>query len=62
MFQNRLHFAFLFSSPLMRKLNGKLESIMQLNCVDELREIYKIMDDVDYTLKFRSEVATRENF
>ena len=62
MFQNRLHFAFLFSSPLIRKMNGKLQSIMQLNYEEELREIYKIMDDVDYTLKFRSEVATRENF
>lgn len=31
LFNDRLHFAFLFASPLVRILNGELQNIMQLN-------------------------------
>ena len=61
--QNNLHFAFLFSSPLVRILNNEMQNIMQLSCISELDDIYKsVVGNLDYNLRFKSCVATRENF
>jgi hypothetical protein len=38
----RLHLAFVFSSPLIRKMNGKVESIMQLDYLTEIDDIIKV--------------------
>ena len=38
----RLHLAFLFSSPLIRNINGKTENIMQLDYLSEVEDIVKV--------------------
>ena len=38
----RLHLAFLFSSPLIRNINGKIENIMQLDYLSEVEDIVKV--------------------
>ena len=35
---------------------------MQLNCISELDDIYSVVRDLDYQIRFKSWVATRENF
>jgi hypothetical protein len=51
---HRVHFAFLFSSPLVRFINNKMQNIMQLNCMSELDDIQRVISDLDYELKFKS--------
>ena len=38
----RLHLAFLFSSPLIRNINGKTENIMQLDYLSEVDDIVNV--------------------
>jgi hypothetical protein len=41
MANSRIHLAFLFSSPLIRKSNNSLENIMQLDYIKEINDIVK---------------------
>ncbi|CAI2368691.1 unnamed protein product [Moneuplotes crassus] len=62
MTQSRLHLAFLFSSPLIRNINGKFENIMQLDYLTEIQDIVRVCNKMQYEMKYKSEVATVNNF
>ena len=62
MSENNIHFAFLYASPLVREIKGKLQSIMQLNWLSEIDDILHVLKNLDYQLKYKSWVATRGNF
>ena len=57
----RLHLAFMFSSPLIRKINGKIESIMQLDYNSEINDIVKVLSKIKSDMKFKTDVATVSN-
>ena len=57
----RLHLAFMFSSPLIRKINGKIESIMQLDYNTEIDDIVKVLSKIKSEMKFKTDVATVSN-
>ena len=59
MTENKIHFAFLYASPLVREMKGKVQSIMQLNWLSEIEDILNVLKNLDYELKYRSWVATR---
>ena len=59
MTENKVHFAFLFSSPLIRETNGKIQTIMQLNWLSEIDDILGVLNHLDYELRYKSWVATR---
>ena len=56
------HLAFMFASPLVRKVNKNLENIMQLDYQNELVGIEKTLKNVKHELNYRVEVATINNF
>lgn len=56
------HLAFLFASPLLRKVNTKLENIMQLDYANEIIGIEKQLKDVKHEIKYKVDVATISNF
>lgn len=60
--QSRIHLAFLFSSPLIRKTNLKSESIMQLDYLSEISDIIKVCDSIKHEMKYKTCVATFSNF
>lgn len=57
----RLHLAFLFSSPLIRRINNKTENIMQLDYLTEINDIIRVCSRMKYEMKFRTDVATVSN-
>ena len=62
MTKSRFHLAFMFSSPLIRKINGKIESIMQLDYNSEINDIIKVLSKIKSEMKFKTSVATVSNF
>ncbi|CAI2383959.1 unnamed protein product [Moneuplotes crassus] len=56
------HLAFLFASPLVRKLNSNLEMIMQLDYQNEIIGIEKHLSDVKHEINYKVDVATQSNF
>ena len=59
--ESKVHLAFLFSSPLVRKANSKLENIMQLDYLTEISDIVKVWGDIGYEMKYKTAVATVSN-
>lgn len=58
MSDTNIHLAFLFSSPLVRKRNSRLENIMQLDYLTEISDIVQVLEGLDYQLKYKTDVAT----
>jgi len=58
----RVHLAFMFSSPLIRRFNNKTENIMQLDYLSEISDIAKVCKQMKYEMKYKTEVATVSNF
>ena len=56
------HLAFLFSSPLVRKINTNIEMIMQLDYQNEIRSIEKQLKNVKHEILYKIDVATISNF
>lgn len=56
---SKLHFAFLFASPLVRDVNGKLRDIMQLDWNSEIEDILDSLKQLNYNLNYQINVATR---
>ena len=42
MSETRIHLAFMFSCPLIRRMNGKNENIMQLDYLSEINDIVRV--------------------
>ncbi|CAI2382289.1 unnamed protein product [Moneuplotes crassus] len=61
MTNSRLHLAFMYSSPLIREINGKTENIMQLDYLTEIQDIVKVCSKMEYEMKYKEEVATVSN-
>ena len=61
MTQARLHLAFLFSSPLIRRTNSSIENIMQLDYLTEIDDILKVCSRRKYEMKYKIDVATVSN-
>ena len=61
MTQSRLHLAFLFSSPLIRRTNSSIENIMQLDYLTEIDDILKVCSRRKYEMKYKIDVATVSN-
>ena len=57
----RLHLAFMFSSPLIRRTVLSIENIMQLDYSTEIDDILKVCSNRDYELKYKIDVATVSN-
>jgi hypothetical protein len=57
----KLHLAFLFSSPLVRKSNSKIENIMQLDYLSEISDIVKVCSQIPFEMKYKTDVATVSN-
>jgi hypothetical protein len=56
------HLAFMFASPLVRRINSSIEMIMQLDYQNEIMGIEKQLKDVKHEVRYKVEVATIENF
>lgn len=56
------HFAFMFSSPLVRKLNTNISSLVQLDYQTEIKNIEKQLKKVKHEIRYKVNVATIENF
>ena len=56
------HLAFMFASPLVRKVHSSLENIMQLDYYSEIAGIEKQLKDVTHEIKYKVDVATISNF
>lgn len=61
-FTSQYHLAFLFASPLVRKMNSSLEMIMQLDYHNEILGIEKQLKDVKHEIRYKVDVATISNF
>ncbi|CAI2377964.1 unnamed protein product [Moneuplotes crassus] len=59
--KNRLHFAFLFSSPLVMDINNISREIMQLDWASEIEDILDSLRHLNYNLNYKISVGTREN-
>lgn len=57
----RIHLAFMFSSPLIRRFNNKVENIMQLDYLTEINDVVKVCNKIKYEMKFKTAVATVSN-
>lgn len=57
----RLHLAFLFSSPLIRRTGMSIENIMQLDYLTEINDILKVCSKRKYEMKYKADVATVSN-
>ncbi|CAI2370088.1 unnamed protein product [Moneuplotes crassus] len=58
---NKLHFAFLFASPLVREVNGINREIMLLDWACEIEDILDSLRHLNYNLNYKVSVGTREN-
>ena len=56
------HLAFLFASPLVRRINSSIEMIMQLDYQNEISGIEKQLKGVQHEIKYKVNVATQNNF
>jgi len=61
MAESNIHLAFLFSSPLVRRTNSKMENIMQLDYLTEISDIVKVCKEIPYQMKYKTDVATVSN-
>jgi hypothetical protein len=60
--ESAYHLAFMFASPLVRKMNNNLENIMKLDYKNEIAGVEKILKNVQHEIKYKVEVATISNF
>ena len=56
------HLAFLFSSPLVRKINTNIEMIMQLDYQNEIKSIERQLKNVKHEVLYKVDAATISNF
>lgn len=56
------HLAFMFASPLVRKISKNLGTILQLDYKSEITKIEKAFKNFKHELKYKMEVATINNF
>ena len=61
MTEAEVHLAFLFSSPLIRKTNSKMENIIQLDYLSEISDIVKVWEHIDHEMKCLTNVSTVSN-
>ena len=59
MSKNKLHFAFLFSSPLVRGINGGIREMAQLDWNSEIEDIIDSLSQLNYNLNYKISVGTR---
>ena len=59
MAHNKLHFVFLFSSPLVREAKGEEKEIMQLNWKSEIEDILDSLRQLNYSLNYKIMVGSR---
>ena len=59
--ESKLHFAFLFASPLVINSRSSI-SLPQLDFNSELRNIENNLKELEYEVIFKSEVATKGNY
>lgn len=59
MSENKLHFAFLFSSPLVRDINGSLADVMKLDWNTEIEDILDALKKINCKVNYKINVATR---
>lgn len=52
-------FVFLFASPLVREIQGSIASVMQIDCLSEVEDILDSLRSLEYSLKYRINVANR---
>lgn len=62
MAQSKVHLSFLFSSPLVRNTDSRIENIMQLDYLTEINDILGVCSDIKHELKYSMKVATISNF
>ena len=55
------HLSLLFSSPLIRIIDGKKETVVQINYAKEIRQIEKSFSESGYAVNYRIQAATYEN-
>lgn len=58
----RYHLAFLFASPLIRKMNSSISTLSQLDYQTEIKNIENHLKDVKYEIRYKVDVATPSNF
>lgn len=56
------HLAFLFASPLVRRINSNIEMIMQLDYQNEILGIERQLKGVKHEVRYKVDVATLSNF
>ena len=56
------HLAFMFSSPLVRRINSSIEMIMQLDYQNEISGIERQLKGVKHEIRYKVDVATISNF
>ena len=56
------HLAFMFASPLIRKLNTSIETLFQLDYQTEIKNIEKHLRGVNHEIRYKIDVATPSNF
>ena len=61
-FSSSYHLAFLFASPLVRKINTNVEMIMQLDYQNEIKSIEKQLKNVKHEILYKVDVGTISNF
>ncbi|CAI2381433.1 unnamed protein product [Moneuplotes crassus] len=61
MARNKLHFGFLFASPLARNYNGKIVKSDQLDFKTEIEDILYSLKDLSYNLNYKVSLGTREH-
>lgn len=59
--ESKVHLAFLFSSPLIRKCQARVENIMQLDYLSEINDIVNVCEGIAYEFKIKTDVATVSN-
>lgn len=60
--ESTYHLAFLFASPLVRRINSSIEMIMQLDYQNEISGIEKQLKGVKHEIRYKVDVATISNF
>ena len=61
MIDDKVHFAFLFASPLTRVVNGIAKTSPQLDWIYEIEDIMRVLKHLNYELRYKVCVATWGN-
>lgn len=57
-----LHLAFMFASPLVRKIYSTLDTLIQLDYYNEIADIEKSLKTIKNEVRYKVQVATSNNF